>query len=176
MALGGTGRWNSWLAQVVCKANACKPYASGGRVFLIGRPSDVETVRYLHAYLAGEVTRLANQYRGSGTTWLNNYRLGAVSAISDTFAAQHKAFEAEARAQATPGALVLVNQGLAKVAQRMATVEAWQRANFKLHKRGGGRSTYDSNARAQGKRDGATISINASRGSLVTGRALGGRA
>lgn len=165
-----TGRWGSWLAMVVCKANAVQPYKSGSRLHLIGRASDVETVRYLYAYLVREVDQLARKYKGTGRTWLNNYRLGVVSAISDAFKAQKDAFEREAREHAaTPGALVLVNQGLAKVETRMATVTAWQKAHVKLYARSSSRSTYDGNARAQGVRDGRSISINGSRGSLASG-------
>ncbi len=81
--------WWRWvLADALCRANGCKGYGQGGgRLGIIGRASNAQTVRYLFGYLVLEIERLCSEIAsvecppgaGSGyaRTWRNSFRLGA---------------------------------------------------------------------------------------------------
>lgn len=165
-------RWRGTLAGVIARQNACRIYFSGSDIALVGRPSDAETVRYLYGYLSREVERLTTeQGNGMGRTWRNNFRLGVVDTIYNKLTQQRREFEAEARATAKADngmALMRVNQALANIEHRGATVKDWMKSNLKLYSAGGGSSRHDSNARAQGRKAGASIALGGSRGRLTS--------
>lgn len=168
---GGTWRWR--LAHAVAEANQCKPYVvSGGRPTVIGRPSDVATVRYIYSWLAREIDRLTQTHcAGNGRTYSNNFRIGAAETIAERIAEQRSQLHQTIRSEATnERALMVVEHSLATLEKRKEQVEAWQQAHFKLVNSGsrrGGR--LDSNARAEGRRAGNSISLRPSSGSLSPG-------
>lgn len=172
------GTWRVRLAVAIAAANQCKPYLQRG-ICLIGRPSDVETCRYVYAWLAGEVERLAGVHaRGNGRTWANNFRIGVVDAIAAKLREQHRAtveaVRSEAFATGGEGAIVLVQQSIARVEQRAASVENWAAQNMKL--RAGRSSSFrsDFGAREAGLRAGQTVRVGAAKGGLTGGhKALG---
>lgn len=127
--------WKSSLAGFLTRTHGCagwlrrmKPGApSSGdgstdwTYVLVGRRSDVETVRYLYAWLTSEITRIANATgRGNGRAWFNAFHLGAVVGIME----QMKVATAEVRAQATGTSLAIVDS-------RQAAAEALKPGGLK---------------------------------------------
>jgi hypothetical protein len=166
--------WKGRLALIVARANGCEvywAYTSSGKMglMLIGRASDVGTVRYLYGFIQREMNRLGRSYSGNGRTWMNNWRLGVCDAIRDSFreakeAARREAVEDKRKAEGltVENALVLINNAMAKVDQRYASVKryAQEQMNMRYTK---GRRTYarhNSSAREAGRRDGRTIDVS----------------
>src|SRR5574340_714047 len=161
--------WVVRLILALARANQCRIYQrrtmEGTGTFVIGRPSDAQTVRYLYGWLKREVNRLANRDgRGYSAVWKNNFRVGAVDTIVMRLRESQRATvhavrqEAEAR---NPGAIVKVDRALARIEQRTAAVDAWVYANMKLGKSRasfGGRGDYG--AREAGRRAGHEIELN----------------
>jgi hypothetical protein len=169
-------RWRGALAIAIGQWNACKIWAVGPNLMIVGRPSDAETVRYLYGWLSNEVERLATeQGQGKGRTWRNNFRLGVVDTIARKLREQHEAFKKTVRAEAeTTQALVRVDQSLARIVERKMEVYRWVKDNMKLYQRSGGRSNYDHGARNAGRRAGESITVgNAQRGLTSAARRLG---
>lgn len=165
-------RWRGNLASVVARQNGCRIYFNGSDIALVGRGSDAETVRYLYAYLAREVERLATeQGSGMGRTWRNNFRLGVVETISAKLWAQRRQFESDTRAEARAEggtALMRIDLALANIDKRGETVKDWMKANLKLRAGSGSGARYNSNARQMGRVAGRSISIGSARGSLTS--------
>jgi hypothetical protein len=159
-----TWRWR--LAACLAELNGCKCYVTPS-IQIIGRPSDVEKVRYLFSYLASEVERLCDRDgKGCGTTWRNNFRVGCIDTISEKLhAARKQTFQDMRQNNAT--ALVKVDQAIAKFQQKRVEVEDWTKKNLKLvsHSYGGG-ARQDFNARAAGRRAANEINIGGQRGAL----------
>lgn len=162
-------RWLGQLAVVVARANQCVAYANttakGKSIELVGRASDAETVRYLFAALRNEIDRLTRVHgKGCGRVWCTNFRTGVVDAIADKLTAQAAETAAslrrEAQGQGQTNALIVVNNALAKLAQRANEVEKFAKQSLRLR---AGRSTaggrYDASARDAGRRAGANIDV-----------------
>lgn len=167
--------WRWRLAAILMHANACAGYCLGG-IQIMGRPSDVETVRYLYGYFAGEVNRLTEVAgKGCGRTWRNNYRNGIVDTLGARLMEQHAAFRAGARASVAGNthALVKVDQALAKVEERRIEVDAFTKKHLNIRSVSAGGARLDASARAAGRRDGHSIRINTARGSIGRGGVRG---
>lgn len=165
-------RWRSQLAMSIAKFNGCMIWRQRGDLKIIGRPTDAETVRYLFGWLEREVERLATDYgKGFGKSWRDNFRLGVVETIAAKLAQQHQTFTEQTQAAAeNPHALMRINQALASVADRTASVVRWQKANVKLRSGGAGhRTQYDATARELGRQAGRSIRISGATHSLVSG-------
>lgn len=164
-------RWRSQLAGTIARANGCRIYINGEHIALVGRPSDADTVRYLFGYLAKEIDRLcAKEGAGCGTTWRNNFRLGAVYAVMDKLREQRTQHASKARASAaTEVALVRINTALARVEQRGSDVSAWMKANLKLVNRGGNSGSYNQGAMEAGRRAGQSIQIGGAKAGIGKG-------
>lgn len=168
-------RWAVQLASEITHANACKSYSEGAVIQIIGRPSDVDTVRYLYGYLAREVELLtASHGKGCGRTWCNNFRLGAVETIARKVYEQRKETIRQFRAEFTSPsnepstALILANQAITKVAERRAAVSDWVKTNMNLRFQPASRSNYDSTAREAGRKAGESIAIGGNRSKLTS--------
>lgn len=172
----GRDTWRGWMAQAVAKHHGCRAYRRrraglpGFSLEVIGRASDVETVRYLHSYLAREVERLTTEHgAGMGVTWRNNFRIGVVDAIRATLAKQAEATKAAVRSEAqTSTALVLVDRSLARIKEMDAEVQAFIDGK-NLSSRGGSHAKSDGGARSAGRVEGAKISIGSARAGLASG-------
>jgi hypothetical protein len=170
--------WRNRLASRMALVNACRIYFHGGTIHIVGRPSDVETVRYFYAYLAREVERLtARAGAGRGISWRTDYRLGIVDTLRRRLAeavvkaredAVREVDRMEAPARAT--ALVRVERGLAVIEKRSAAVAAFYEAKFEGVKarRTKGRIN-DAGARLAGRKAGESIRLGGSAGSLGSG-------
>lgn len=177
----GTKKISTWswrLFTVISRGNGCKGYLTrnnGGGIAIVGRPSDVQTVRYFYAWLKKEVERLAGRdCRDTGRTWANNYRNGVVDTIKIRLEAQKKETQATVTKEildALPPeqrrlALVRVNNAIAKVAEREQQAGAWMKSNFRLTKGTVRYSVGVPSARAAGQKAGHEIRIKPAAGQL----------
>lgn len=172
----GLATWKIRLASTIARANQCRIYLLGGRaIAIVGRASDAETVRYFYDWLISETDRLADRHgRGLGKTWRNNFRLGVVEAVGESFAAQAKATVAALKVE-SPGAIVRIDTALARVEARGAAAQSWMDSHLKLgsYRRSEGR--FSPSAREAGRAAGREIRLGGARGALGSGRkALGG--
>lgn len=79
------------------------------RMRLVGRASDIASVRYMYAWLVVEIERLAQQRRGHGRSWLDSFRCGAVDGVTNALYRAKKAVLAETATHAgTSTAITLV--------------------------------------------------------------------
>jgi hypothetical protein len=181
----GRSRWRGVLAIRLGRMHACESYSSGGQLHLVGRPTNAEAVRYLYAWLAGEVERLTDRHgRGLGVTWRANFALGAVQTIAERLAAQRAETDAAARAEHAPVpigglfaeaeqaeqsvALVRVNAAIARRETEYAEVRAhaWASLNLRsVHSS----ARVDNGARSAGREAGKSVRLTSAR------RALAGR-
>ena len=145
-------------------------------ISIVGRPGDVETVRYLYEYVRRETERLCGeQGRGCGRTWANNFKVGVVEEVGRRLAdAKRSAVEAvrqEVAGQVPPErALAVVNRGLERYARRGDETDAWVLKNLRLHARAATTSTYHGGARDAGRQAGAGIALGSRGGRLGAGR------
>lgn len=173
---GTIAAWRSILAQAIAAANQCRIYVSrtsGARgkqrfIQIVGRPSDVEKVRYLYQYLTGETDRLCDRdAKGRGRTWRNNYRLGVVDSIGIGLrAARAKVVEDMRAAAAAPGALVRIDNALATLNGRALAVDEFMAANLKLRS-SSSRYRTNADARALGQSAGKEIYLSKARAALA---------
>lgn len=172
--------WKGQLLMAVCAVNACKCYrgyqAFEGRyvrnLCIIGRPSDVAMVKHLYAYLAHEIERLCRkENRSYGRTWMNSFRLGAVSEVSRRLrlAAKNTQDERRKALEGNTKALAVLDRALVRIEQRSADVEKWAKENMNLRNRSSGRSNRDWSGYEAGKEAGRSIDL-----SPAQRRALGG--
>lgn len=174
---GRLERWKGQLGLGLAKLHGCSCYRSGGDLKLIGRASDVSTVRYMFSWLNREIKRLAAEdCRGCGITYAKDFKLGAVETIVARLREQagltRKAAVAEAQSQVESGnalALVRMSQALERVEKRLADAEAYGKE--KLHLRAGrsSRSNYSPTGREAGRQAGHRVSLGQSVGSLGRG-------
>ena len=153
--------WKLRLGSVLAHSRGCYNWVRGGAIQLAGRPSDVDAVRYLYAYCAKEISRIAKAHgRGNGKTWNNNFKLGCVDAISQAIENEKHAERAQQREAAakTAGALVLVNNAIAKIDKRVSEAKAVAETKLKFGKGRPGHSyAGDQGARAAGRAAGSSI-------------------
>lgn len=183
-------RWKVSLASVLAKANQSRIYTSQvyDKAFatrtpvirIVGRPSDVETVRYLYQYLVNEVERLTKVHaKGNGKTWANNFRYGVVDEIRDRLEAQRnetaQKMKKEIEAFGAPDAqvaIVRVNQGLIKLEKQGEDVQTWMDENLDL-KKTYARSRSDFGAREAGRQAGKSIQLGGGKGLTSGAKRLG---
>lgn len=167
-----TVTWKGSLGMNIAEHNACTVYYASHQVYggpetkrlvIVGRPTDVATVRYLYAYCVREIERFVLERGvGHGRTWYNNYRMGIVSAIGTTLRKQREAMrkgiQKEARARGG-AAIVKVSSAIAKVDAKQRELETWVKRNLRLRHTS---ASYTSNRSAfdAGLKDGATINMS----------------
>ena len=176
--------WKSYLSSVVAEANGCCVYASPVRYYpslemrtrfhLVGRPSDIEKVRYLYGYLVQETERLCRrQGKGRGRTWYNQFRLGVVDTIAQRLAEGRQELVAQLRretqeqAKENPLALVRLEKAIAKVESKLADTQSWMAEHLDLrNEQRGGSVRSDPSARMQGRIAGDEIALTGARGAI----------
>lgn len=110
---GKTPTWGVMLASGLIRHYDCSCYIDpftrrvdgerwerGKRIVAFGRPSDLENVRYVYAWLSVEIERLAKKNAGNGRAWINSFRVGAVRGCLDAMRSAKEAAREEARAAA----------------------------------------------------------------------------
>ncbi len=181
--------WRGFLAQVITSKYACRvvqhrrsgPDGEYKTLEIIGRPSDVETVRYLYTWLANETDRLTDVHgTGMGYTWRNNFRLGVVDAIRMKLDEQEdrtrSAIRTEAETNGGQTALVRIDQAIACYEKRASDVDEWVKSNRKdLRKGTRSPARYDGGARAAGRSEGAKLNVGGGSNARIGGgpKALG---
>lgn len=173
--------WRARLAQHLAEVNACKSYYRGSNIHLIGRPSDVQTVRYLFSMLNTAVDDLVYKsgFQGLGRSYLNNFRLGVVDTIGRRLREQVKAVREEAKTNAlaqdnqagTTTALARINKALARLDEDVRETEAWTQQHMKFTGvRRTGQWRGNAEAREAGRRAGETVNLGGqARGGLGAG-------
>lgn len=172
-------RWRISLASFVARANQCRIYMShrGGKagIFIIGRASDAETVRYLYAWIVREVDRLADRDgAGNGKTWRNNFRLGVCDTVGKRLQEQRRATEqAFMRDAETESdiprerALVLASTAIQKLQRRSVEVDRWMAQNVRgMRNYSMGGAAGDYGARMAGREAGKSIALTGPRNLL----------
>jgi len=168
--------WKTHLSAVIADANQCYPYTRRASICLVGRPTDIQAVRYMYAYLVREVERLCDRdCKGCGRTYRNNYRLGAVQTLKRKFSQQRadtiREIKQETRGVAGDRALVRIDNAVAKMVQQKKEVGIWVNKNMNLgaapSRRGG---TYNPDAWRKGEEAAESIRLTQARGSLGSGQ------
>src|SRR5580693_4403340 len=93
--------WALRLCSTLANLNCCRLIQSpnidgkgGKRLMVIGRGSDVQTVRYLYGYFKHEVIRLMGENtKGNSGTYKSQYCLGVVDTLGQRLQAQKKQTE-----------------------------------------------------------------------------------
>jgi hypothetical protein len=98
----------------VCNETEAGVYKHGRAYKMIGRPSDVASVRYMYAWLVAEIEGLAQKNTGNGRAWLNSFRIGCVVGVVEAMRAEKRAVIDQARAAGASAAIVLVENRLAE--------------------------------------------------------------
>lgn len=122
-------RWCGVLAVIIARANQCrvvygyKTFDGKKPIHIFGRPSDVQTARYLYAYFKNEVLRISDLIcTGNSNTYKSHFRLGVVDIIAEHLKRSQEA-TLTAKRNENPLALVRVNQAIARIERRALEVE-----------------------------------------------------
>lgn len=185
--------WKSWLAGALAEANGCRVLlrqrrsATGVRygriqtevaeqsITVIGRATDVRTVRYLYQLVSREIDRIAKrECKGLGRTYANNFRIGCVERIKERLDEARAEVRSELYQEATAASdgglsLVRVDRSLAELDRRDAQTAAYIAANIDTKQARRRSARYDENARAHGREAADSINLNNTAGSLGAG-------
>lgn len=183
-------QWKLNLADTLCRHNGCTMYINIGqddagrplsKVVLVGRSTEVGTIRYMFDYLAAEVNRLCRKLgKGKGRVWANNFRLGAVATINQRMSEARRQFRRKqrerARAQDTE-ALVRLDDALAHIDKAMQRAEEWMKSHVNpsgTRKNSGHQEDWD--AWMRGREAARDINLESSSKSLPnTKTSIGGK-
>jgi hypothetical protein len=156
-------RWTLRLASTIARLNGCRIYystkISGSAIFkLVGRPSDVQSVRYLFAWLEKEVRRITRaECKGCSRKYQIDFRSGVVDTIQHKLDAQRKeTFDAVQKEARNPFALVLVKNSIARIEAKGNAVDKWLEENMEL-RQPKFRAKSDWSARAHGQEAGNDV-------------------
>lgn len=169
--------WKINLAKYLVKANGCFMFTSKrgvkNSVEIVGKPSNVQTVRYFYAWYCREVESISKFWgRGLGMTWNQEFKIGMVEGLKERLEEIRKKTFEEMRYERkdNPNALIVINKAIAKFEQRaeLSRQFAYSKHNFYNYrqKRSGGR---DGSARDEGRAAAGYINLNKSRGGIGGG-------
>lgn len=160
---GGKNRsqWRGALAAGIANANSCICFTSGGTIHIIGRASDIEASRYLFKYCEREIDRLSKNYSGHGKGWINNYKIGAVVAVTERL----KEAKKQAREEIVSEHGNSASSAIALVDRRSSDVQVWAKQNATLRSGSSfGRQSVHATARTIGYNDGKKINLGSGKG------------
>lgn len=168
--------WKWRFLSTLAKLNGVKVYRRENEFCLIGRPSDVATVRYFYAWLVREIDRMAaSACKGNGRVYSNNWRIGCAYTVAARLADRQKATRQAVVEEIEAGslpldfkklALVRVNAALAKVDEKLVDAEAYACKHFKFRDQRGPRITRHEAAREAGRQAGYSIRMSAPKGNI----------
>jgi len=168
--------WTLRLAYVVSELNGCRSFfhtkASGSAVVkIIGRPSDVQTVRYLFNYLESEVRRITRlECKGRSRRYQIDFRTGVVDTINHKLQQQRQQTFTEVQSEAPNAmALVRVQTSIVKIEQKVKSVDQWMKDNLKLREPKF-RKQADWTARQHGQVAGEQVRFTKATGALGSDR------
>lgn len=163
--------WRIHLANALANNFGCFIYVTGGATFIVGRPSDTNTVRYLYSYCEKEIDRIAFIYcKGEGKTYSNNFRIGCGDSINYSIKSERQAERANTKANADSKALVIINNALAKIDAYVEEAKALAYSKLKMQKGKGSNYKGDYGARAYGLEVGRSIYPGQNKSSLGAGQ------
>lgn len=144
--------WKLTLSYYLAQHNGCKTFYRGASIYLIGRQSDADKVRYLFSYAAREINRLTDLHcKGKGKTYRNNFRYGCIDSIRSALKAEVQAMKQEHASDSR--ALVIIN----RPAVRAEEAGQWADKNMSLKSGQSTRHRYDSSGRGHGQEAGRGI-------------------
>ena len=159
---GSRTTWRSKVVRALAKANGCDYYVCKGetRRFeyrLVGRVSDVESVRYFFQVVAREIDKRAKAMRGNGSRWMREYREGMAETVAQDIRSEMDVVADRLRAEAaSASALVVVNKAVARIENKTIEARTWAQRKLRLSSAGSTRAASSgSTAFQQGRRDGA---------------------
>lgn len=155
--------WKGTLASGIARANGCRVLYFGGNIRIIGTATNVSACRYLYAWLAEEIDRIARiRGAGNGRAWAHAFRVGCAQAVADRLRqAAADAKKAALSGATTAGAIVLVNRALAVIDRDAERADKFIKDTF--HVRTAHRSRVsDSSGFVAGKETGERMSLHGS--------------
>ena len=177
--------WMIRLSSMVSRFNGCRNILSrhengrGKVVRVVGRPSDVNTVRYLYSCLKMEVLRLRDSNcQGNSQTYKYQFCLGVVDTIRVKLEEQRQATFQSKRAEAGQNgmALMRINSAIAKMELRGETVHKWMyekiKGLYKTRAVGATTTMLGESARSVGREVGKQVRMTRASGSLGAGHQL----
>jgi ribosomal protein L29 len=172
-------RWTLSLSYCIARMNSCRTYfhtkASGScMVKIIGRASDVQTVRYIFAWLEREVRRITKQEcQGHTRKYQVDFRTGVVDTIIRKLKEQQATTFKAAQAETTNSmALMRVQKSIARIEAEGNEVELWMNTNHKLRE-AKFRKKSDWSARQHGQVAGEQVKFNQAKAGIQQGSAYG---
>jgi uncharacterized protein YbjQ (UPF0145 family) len=162
---GGKNRsqWRNQLAVVLCNYHACVMWTENSTIQIAGRSSDVQTVRYLFDYCESWIDIYSQRYKGNGKGWINNWKLGVVTAITEKLRIARK----EARDELIKEHGQKATNAIVKVDNKTAEVRAWYQKYSEENgfvTRAYGKQSVNERARNTGYRDGQKIELGSGPG------------
>jgi len=123
--------WRFRLFGRIARMNGCRGYAKtyikGILYHMVGKRSDLSLAQYVLVYLIFQIEALCRSHaQGKGRTWANNFRLGAVDAITSKM--KEAVQSAKKEAKKTP----VGTTALVKLDRREVEVGEWVESNLKL--------------------------------------------
>lgn len=174
--------WRLRLAHVLSKANACRSFqrTGTGKIEIVGRPSDVDTVRYLYVFFTTQTLTLADRWcKGCVAVYTRNFKVGVVEGIVEALAQSKRNVQEQAKREARDNtadgsiersrAMVRVTTAIEKTEKRAAQVDEWVTKNMRLSKVPDSGKVHDK-ARAEGREHGRKIQHSGARGALGSGK------
>ena len=168
--------WSVRLANIISQHNQCcigyrRQQDKSSIIRIIGRPSDVQTARYLYAFFKSQIKDLQSKLcRGNSSAYKGQFCNGCIDTLAARLAKSREETFAEQRAN-NPLALVRVNGAIARIEKRMNDVILWKKqADAGLgicagKSRFRGQST-ELGGRAAGQEAGKSIRMSSARASL----------
>lgn len=80
-------KWKERLLVILARASGCAPFVTGEKfaekhLYIVGRPSDADIVKYLFSYATAEIVRMSQkQCKGKGARYRDDWLHGAVTGI-----------------------------------------------------------------------------------------------
>ncbi len=160
--------WAGRLGLVIAQANGCFVYRAkrimNGQQYhcwsIIGRGSDVETVRVMFGWVSKEVDMLIAQQRGASYQWKASYAAGIVDGINDQLKLAKARVVDQMRAEATSAtALVRVNTAIESVKTRQMEAHAWGKKHIGFRSSKSDWGYRDMSAREHGREVGRNMNL-----------------
>jgi hypothetical protein len=179
------------LAREVAAQNCC--YVAYTKVTtyelkfrIVGRPSDVQTTRYLYGFFKNQIYEIMERCtKGNSPTYKGQFVAGVIDTICVKLNEAKKQTFAEARAAQSnnPLALVRVDKAIARLdkrakdvldfalAERRKVAQTYKAAGLRMGKgRGFNGARVDTGGRVHGQREGASVRMTKASGSLGSSR------
>jgi len=170
-------RWTLSLAVSISRQNACRIYyttkiTSSSTIKIVGRTSDVQTVRYIFGWLEKEVRRITRQEcSGYPRKYQAEFRMGVVDTIRRKLEEQKQETYKNVQNEAVnPMALVRVQQSIARMEANGEAVDNWMKLNMSLKEARSRERQTNLSARWHGQLAGNQIQITQAKASIGSPR------